>query len=81
MLRRVKFERIRRNWSQTDLGSRAGIDTTTIGLIESGRLQPSQGQLNKLSRVFPDVPIDALLRPVMAVTDEPEPSTAAEATR
>lgn len=36
-------------WSQAELSRRSGLNVSTIGLIESGRLKPYHGQLMKLA--------------------------------
>ena len=38
---KLKFKRIERNMSQTELAQRAGVTRQTIGLIESGGFNPS----------------------------------------
>ena len=38
---KLKFKRIERNMSQTELAQRAGVTRQTIGLIESGEFNPS----------------------------------------
>jgi hypothetical protein len=40
-LSRLKNERIRRGWSQAELGRRASVRQTDVGLIEIGRLKPT----------------------------------------
>ena len=42
-------ERRRRGWSLAELARRAGMHPSTVGLIESGRLQAYPGQLAKLA--------------------------------
>jgi len=39
-------------WSRAELGRRSTINPSTIGLIESGRLQPYESQLLKLARAL-----------------------------
>jgi transcriptional regulator with XRE-family HTH domain len=36
-------------WSRAELARRAGLNATTVGLIESGRLLPYDSQLVKLA--------------------------------
>ncbi|MBQ2618901.1 MAG: helix-turn-helix transcriptional regulator [Oscillospiraceae bacterium] len=38
---KMKFRRIERNMSQTELANRAGVTRQTIGLIEAGEFNPS----------------------------------------
>lgn len=38
---KLKFKRIERNMSQTELAQKAGVTRQTIGLIESGEFNPS----------------------------------------
>lgn len=35
----IRLERVRRDWSALELGRRAGLQESTISLIERGRLQ------------------------------------------
>ena len=49
---RVKAERLRRNWTQTDLGYHARITPAEISRIETGRLRPYPGQAERLARVL-----------------------------
>lgn len=45
---RMKQERLRRGWNQTTLGFHAGLSTSDISRIESGRLQPYPSQIERL---------------------------------
>jgi transcriptional regulator with XRE-family HTH domain len=58
-------ERSRRGWSQAELARRAGMNASTVGLIESGRLLPYESQLLKLGRALgiPDAEVQTLLNP------------------
>ena len=38
---KMKFRRLERNMSQTELANRAGVTRQTIGLIEAGEFNPS----------------------------------------
>jgi transcriptional regulator with XRE-family HTH domain len=49
---RLTEERLRRNWSRAELARRAGLNATTVSLIESGRLLPYEAQLEKLARAL-----------------------------
>jgi len=59
----VTVERELRGWSRAELARRAGLNPTTVGLIESGRLRPYDSQLRKLGKAlgFPEAEIHALL--------------------
>ena len=48
----LSIERSRRGWSRAELARRAGLNASTVGLIESGRLQPYPRQLNKLANAL-----------------------------
>jgi transcriptional regulator with XRE-family HTH domain len=57
---RVKHERLLRGWTQTVLAYHAGMSAAEISRIESGRLRPYPGQVERLS-VALGVPAKALL--------------------
>ena len=46
---RISQERKRLGWSRAELARRAGMNSGTVGLIESGRFTPYPGQLRKLA--------------------------------
>ena len=48
----ITLERRRRGWSQAELARRAGLNATTVCLIESGRFHPYPVQLQKLARAL-----------------------------
>ena len=48
----LSIERSSRGWSRAELARRAGLNASTVGLIESGRLQPYPRQLNKIARAL-----------------------------
>jgi transcriptional regulator with XRE-family HTH domain len=48
----ISIERSRRGWSRAELARRAGLNTSTVGLIESGRLRPYESQLLKLANAL-----------------------------
>jgi transcriptional regulator with XRE-family HTH domain len=56
-------ERTRRGWSRAELARRAGLNATTISLIESRRFRPYPGQLRKLAAALavPEDQAEALL--------------------
>lgn len=49
LLRRLRKER---GWSQSELARRSGIHSSTISLIESGRLTPYDTQIDKIADAF-----------------------------
>ena len=49
---RLSQERALRGWSRAELARRAGINASTVGLIESGRLHPYVSQLMKLANAL-----------------------------
>ena len=59
----LSIERSRRGWSRAELARRAGLNASTVGLIESGRLQPYLRQLYKLANAlgFPESEAHRLL--------------------
>jgi len=57
---KVKRLRKERDWTQSDLGARAGINFRNINRYESDRLKPGLKVLGKLAEAF-DVPVDDLL--------------------
>ena len=68
---KMTAERERRGWSQAELARRAGLNATTVSLIESGRFIPYDKQLAKLGRALgvPEDEVPTLLerdsRPVL----------------
>ena len=52
MPRLLKNYRQERGWSQSELGRKTGIHASTISLIESGRLVPSETHIAKIARAF-----------------------------
>ena len=61
----LEFERHRRRWSQGFLATLTGIRQPEISLIERGRLQPTDEQLERLARALNVAPPSALLKPVV----------------
>jgi transcriptional regulator with XRE-family HTH domain len=61
----LKFERMRRGWSQAELARRADMNPSTVGLIESGRFLPYESQLAKLTKALglPEAEARTLLEP------------------
>jgi len=60
MVLKIKAERLRRQWTQTDLGARAGLSASDISRIESGRLQPYPRQVQRLARALKLAPAELL---------------------
>ena len=50
--RRVKYLRDQRNWTQEQLGEKAGLTYKYIGQIERAEVSPSLETLEKLSKAF-----------------------------
>ena len=48
----LKRERQARGWSRAGLARQAGMNATTVGLIESGRFRPYPVQLQKLGEAL-----------------------------
>lgn len=46
---RLKFERLKRGWSQGDLSAQSGMVRMWISLIEQGRFHPYPVQLSRLA--------------------------------
>ncbi len=57
-MKRLTVERLARNWSQSELARRAGLNSATIGAVERGRLVPYPSQLLKIACAleWPDSP-------------------------
>jgi transcriptional regulator with XRE-family HTH domain len=68
---RLKFERHARGWRQIDVARLARIPQPTISAIESGRLNPTHAELERLADALRVSPPEALLKPV-AVADPEE---------
>jgi putative transcriptional regulator len=49
---RLRDLRAQRNWSQAELGARAGVSRQAIIAIETGRFDPSLPLAFKLARIF-----------------------------
>ncbi len=45
----LKFERLKRGWSQWDLAERTGIRNYRLSLIECGRVEPTDREREALS--------------------------------
>ena len=49
---RLTRERLARGWSKAELARRAGLNSGTVGQIETGRLIPYSAQLTKLAKAL-----------------------------
>lgn len=59
--KRIAEMRIRKGWGQLDLGEKLGMSTSTIGMWEKGKRDPSSAMIVKLSEVL-GVSCDYLLK-------------------
>ena len=64
---RLKFERIKRGWTQTTLAHLAKLPQPVICLIETGRQNPTTDELNALGQAFGIAPPSVLLKEVTVV--------------
>lgn len=48
----IRQEREKRNWTQTDLGAKLGINMTKISRIENNKELFTQSKLDKLAKLF-----------------------------
>ena len=48
----IKTEREKREWTQTELGTKIGINTSAICRIENGSQKFSKSKLKKLAELF-----------------------------
>lgn len=62
MRNRLKVLRAERDWSQADLGERAGVSRQAINAIETGKYDPSLPLAFTLARIFGQ-PIEAIFFP------------------
>ena len=56
---RLRYERMRREWTQVELAQRAHIDPALLSRIETGRVLPYAPALERLARAFGMAPGDA----------------------
>jgi putative transcriptional regulator len=52
MKNRLKVLRAERDWSQAELGARAGVSRQAVNAIETGKYDPSLPLAFKLARLF-----------------------------
>lgn len=62
MKNRLRELRTAKNWSQAELGTRAGVSRQAIIAIEMGHFDPSLPLAFKLSRLF-KLPIEDIFEP------------------
>ena len=58
---RIKFERIKRNWSQEKLAEEAGIGRTTLTNIERNLSSTTLDVVEKLAKAFKSDPYELLI--------------------
>jgi transcriptional regulator with XRE-family HTH domain len=75
---RIRFERLLRGWSQTDVAHLAHVMQQEVSLIEQGRLIPTPNQLERLGRAF-GIPPASLLKPVAIVEADDAPTAEPQA--
>jgi transcriptional regulator with XRE-family HTH domain len=61
---RLRLERHLRCWTQKDVARASGIPQQIISAIESGRLNPTPDELDRLAHAFRVSPAELLLQPV-----------------
>jgi transcriptional regulator with XRE-family HTH domain len=69
---RLRYERESQGYTQVTLGEAAGLSSGVISGIESGRINPTQDQLDKLARVLRITPSHVLLKDVVVLPDDEE---------
>jgi putative transcriptional regulator len=52
MKNRLRVLRAERNWSQAELGMRAGVSRQAINAIETGKYEPGLALAMKIARLF-----------------------------
>ncbi len=68
---RLHYERIKRRWTQAELGRRAGIRQSDLSAIERGRMVPSEDELLRLANALHLGPPSVLMKPTV-LADEAE---------
>ena len=71
--RKIRRLRLERDWTQAELGKRAGIDGKNVSNYETGNLRPSERTLQKFAQAF-GLALDELLsdvhtEPTLAIED------------
>jgi transcriptional regulator with XRE-family HTH domain len=72
---RLQYERIRRNLTQGQLAYISKLSQPLISLIETGRQNPTEDELEQLARALAISPPSVLLLPVTIVLPEIEERT------
>ena len=72
MFTRLRFERQAHQITQADLARDAGMPVYDLRLAESGRLIPTDEELNALARTLRVSPPSLLLRPAVLAPDADE---------
>lgn len=62
---RLQYERIRRRWTQSELGRRAQIQQTVVSAIERGRINPTEDELLRLAIALSITPPSVLMKPTI----------------
>ena len=68
-----KFRKLK-DWTQKELGQRAGVDWKNISSYESGRLVPSERTLKRFAEAL-EIPVEELIaeestQPALAIADQ-----------
>ena len=74
---RLEFERRKRRFSQVTLESLSGVRQETISLVERGRMNPTEDELQSLARALGISPAAILLREVRPAVEPEELSVPA----
>lgn len=61
VLLRIKAERLKRGWTQTELAYFARMSSADVSRIESGRMVPYRGHALRLARVLDLQPAELLV--------------------
>src|SRR5262249_47454428 len=69
---RARAERHLRGWRQEDVARRTGIPQANVSAIETGRLNPTRDELERLAEAFLISPPEVLLKPCSIADPEPD---------
>lgn len=70
---RIRELRKQRGWNQQELGFRAGLDRTYVGIIERGEKSATLRTIRKLSLAF-EMPLAEIFAPFDTLNNEDTPS-------